>query len=493
MKMQLTAVLLAAATPFAACAGAPDALRRDLAAAIAGSGLGGAKVSVSVRDMRTGQVLAEVDGSRPMVPASNMKVLTTGAALHVLGPDFVFRTRLVRQGDRLTVVGDGDPSLGDPALVGLLTHTDAQGNRRPLASPEELIDIWANAARRAGIATVSEVVADDRVFDRQFTHPLWPADQLDDSYCARVSGIAFHENLVGAVLRAAGGRASVAQWQPEAPWLQADPGKSSANPKGKQTIGILRTQDPNRFVLSGNLQAAGTDPVPICVQDVPAFVAQYVGSRLARAGITVGACRVASAADPVPGTEQVGPALTMPLAQVVKRCNEESQNMYAEALLKRIGAARTRQPGSWANGIAALRASIDERLGTGASAAYAGSDGSGLSRENRVSANLLTAWIQSIAADPKLGEVFLTSLAEGGREGTVKKRFKGLDPAKARVQCKTGYINGVSCLSGCVGPASGAPRYAFSVLCNDLAGVKDGVGKAKALQDRVALILAAQP
>lgn len=493
MMNGLIAVLLSAAPSIPACAGAHDSLPRDISAAVAAAKLGGASVAVSVRDMQTGQLLADLDGSRAMIPASNMKVLTTGAALHVLGGDFMFSTRLVRQGDRLTVVGDGDPSLGDDAMVGLLTHTDAQGRRRPLASPEELIDIWAGAARRAGITSVAEVVADDRIFDRQFTHPLWPADQLDDSYCARVSGIAFHENLVGALLRPAGGRAEVARWEPESPWLQADPGKSSANPKGKQTIGILRTQDPNRFLLSGNLRAAGTDPVPICVQDVPSFVAQYVGSRLARAGVRVGATRVARADEPAPGTEQVGPALTMPLAQVVKRCNEESQNMYAESLLKRIGAARSRQPGSWANGIAAMQSAIDARLGSGASKAYVGSDGSGLSRENRVTANLMTAWIQSIGSDPKLGEVFLTSLAEGGSEGTVKKRFKGLDASKARVLCKTGYINGVSCLSGCVGPANGPPRYAFSVLCNDLAKVKDGVGNAKALQDRVALILAARP
>ena len=119
-----------------------------------------------------------------------------------------------------------------------------------------------------------------------------------------------------------------------------------------------------------------------------------------------------------------------------------------------------------------------------------GSDGSGLSRENRVTANLLTAWIHSVAGDPKLGDVFLTSLAEGGREGTVKKRFKGLDPAKARVQCKTGYINGVSCLSGFVGAPGQTPRFTFSILCNDLTKAKNGVGDAKALQERIVSILA---
>ena len=118
------------------------------------------------------------------------------------------------------------------------------------------------------------------------------------------------------------------------------------------------------------------------------------------------------------------------------------------------------------------------------------SDGSGLSRENRVAPGLVTAWLRSLAVDERLGRAFLEGMAVGGRTGTVRNRFKGLDPAAVFVPCKTGYINGVSCLSGCVGPAGAAPRYAFSVMCNDLQGVKEGVGKAKALQDRIVMILA---
>jgi D-alanyl-D-alanine carboxypeptidase len=60
------------------------------------------------------------------------------------------------------------------------------------------------------------------------------------------------------------------------------------------------------------------------------------------------------------------------------------------------------------------------------------------------------------------------------------------------VLCKTGYINGVSCLSGLVGKTGATPRYAFSVMCNDLTKDKNGVGNAKALQDRIALILAGE-
>lgn len=503
MRVPALAVLLAAAIQSSHAVAAtpapagPARTRQSIpgavSSAVSSSGLRNASVAVSVRDLQTGQLLVNIEGDRLMVPASNMKVLTTGAALHVLGPDFQFRTRMVRSGDRLTVVGDGDPSFGDPTFLGRLTYTDAAGAKRPMTTAEELVDVWVNAARRAGITKVSELVVDDRIFDRQFTHPEWPEDQLDNTYCAQVAGLNFHENLIGAKLGVEAGRPAVTAWEPRAPWLSASTGKATANGKGKQTIAILRTNDPNQYLLSGNLVRASTDAVPICVRDMPSFFARYVGSRLAAAGITVGTVRVAAAGDAAPGTEGVGPAIPMPLSEVIKRCNEESHNMYAEALLKRIGAARSRQPGSWANGTAALAAAIDERLGAGTAAkGYAGSDGSGLSRDNRVAPNVVTAWMRSIAIDPKLAPAYLASLAEGRREGTVKKRFDGLNPETHQVLCKTGYINGVSCLSGLVGKAGATPRYAFSVMCNDLTKDKNGVGNAKALQDRIALILAGE-
>ena len=81
------------------------------------------------------------------------------------------------------------------------------------------------------------------------------------------------------------------------------------------------------------------------------------------------------------------------------------------------------------------------------------------------------------------------SLAVAGETGTVSKRFKSLDTTKVYAPCKTGYINGVSCLSGYVGPVGAPPRFAFSVLCNDLTE-KAALSKAKDLQERIVKILA---
>ena len=475
------------------------ALGAAIQAAVAASGLKNATVGVSVREVGSGAAVADISGARLMTPASNMKVLTTAAALRVLGADWKFTTRLVRNGDRLTVIADGDPSLGDPEILDEMTHTDAAGVKKQGLTTEQLIDIWAAAAKRAGITQVRELVVDDRIFDREFTHPGWPADQLDEKYCAEIAGLTFSVNLLQGRVTAAGNRPEITTWMPAAPWLEVDTSKATATngKNSKQSIRIGRTDSPSRFTLNGNMKAVPVEPIAVCVHDMPTFFARYVSERMRLAGVNVANARIATAADPaaiangaVPG-DTVGPPITTALARVVKQCNTESQNLYAESLLKRIGAKRSGQSGTWANGAAAIEAEVNAALGAGTAAkGLVVADGSGLCKEDRVAPNLMTAWLRATANDPKISQAFINSLAVAGVSGTVQKRFKGLDTKRVFVPCKTGYINGVCCLSGFVGRPGETPRFAFSVLCNDLTKDKDGVGKAKALQENIVMILA---
>lgn len=467
---------------------AAPSLAASIRAAVAASGLDLKKVAVgvSVREVGTGALVADVDGSTLMVPASNMKVLTTAAALRVLGTDYVYRTQLLRSGDRLTVVGDGDPSLGDPEMP----YLDPAGKPLVGLTAEALINTWVAAAKAAGVTQVRELVVDDRIFDRQFTHPGWPEDQLSNSYCAEVSGLEFNVNLLQARVGTAGGRPSVTAWTPSAPWLEVE-NKAGANAKAKHSVWIGRTEDPWKFTLNGNVKQAQAEPIAVCVHDMPTFFARYVGERMAAGGIKVGATRIATGADAAAAGTPVGQPFTRALPAVVRQCNTESQNMYAESLLKRMGAKRSGKSGTWENGAAALAAEVDAALGAGTAAkGLVVKDGSGLCKENRVAPNLVSAWLRAIAIDPKAGPAFIGSLAVAGKTGTVAKRFKDLDTNRVFVPCKTGYINGVSCLSGFVGAPGQTPRFTFSILCNDLAKDKNGVGDAKALQEKIVSILA---
>ena len=190
-------------------------LNSRIEAAAANYKLAGARVGVSILDLESGRTLADLRSSEAFTPASNMKLLTTGAALIVLGKDFVFRTELILNGTRLVIRGSGDPALGDPFVL-------EKSTGKPTV--DSLVQQLATAVKAAGVSSVSEVIVDDRVFDRQYTHPSWPKDQLDRWYCAEVSGLNFHTNVLS-VFPSPGEvslRPPLFTLEPAAPWLEIE-------------------------------------------------------------------------------------------------------------------------------------------------------------------------------------------------------------------------------------------------------------------------------
>ncbi len=478
----------------AAALGSPAAgATRDIAATIRAEvnalGLKKAAIAVSVREVATGKSVVSIHGTDPLIPASNMKLLTTGAALLGLGPDFVFRTRLLRDGDRLIIVGDGDPALGDPELLAQSRYIDAAGIAHEGLTVEDLLKAWVDAIRATGLKSVSELVVDDRIFAREGAHPLWPKDQLDEGYCTPPSGVNFHGNGLRVTAAPSLGHApQITSMSPSMPGLKiANKGTSRSGKNDRNTMWIARDPDSGDLTIYGNVKTAYVSPITVGVGDPAAFLAQCLANRLIAVGIPVAKARLAGASDPTPAGRQVGPILQTPIATVIKHCNVESQNLYAESLLKRLGAKATSAPGSWESGAVAIKQALAANIGP-ASSAFVVSDGSGLSRGNRVTADGITAWLTALANDERVGAIFVDSLAVGGKSGTVRKRMKDIDADDATVQCKTGYIDKVCCLSGFVTSSDGV-QYAFSVLGNNLSEA-NSVGKTKKLQDRVAKVIA---
>ncbi len=472
---------------------AAPAAQRDIAGAIraevAALGLKKATIAVSVRETDSGTPVLSYHGGEPMVPASNMKLLTTGAALVTLTPQFAFRTKLLRDGDRLIVVGDGDPALGDPELLAQSSFIDSSGTAHTGMTIEHLLQAWVDAVRATGIKSVREIVVDDRIFAREGPHPLWPKDQLDEEYCSPPCGVNFHGNALHIMAAPQPGNAPrVTSISPAAPWVKViNKATSRTGKNDRNSMWVSRDATSGDLTIYGNVKAPTAAPIAVALSDPALFLAQSLASRLTTAGVQVATARTASASDPAPRGNPVGPAIQTPLSLVVTRCNVESQNLYAESLLKRLAAQRTGSQGSWPSGAASVSAVLAQRIGA-LSSGFEVSDGSGLSRANRVTADGLTAWLVGLANDSSVGDTFVESLAVAGKSGTVRKRMKDIDPSRATVQCKTGYIDKVSCLSGFVTARDGT-RYAFSVLANNLSE-RDSVAKAKKLQDRVAKILA---
>lgn len=442
-------------------------LSSEVARAVANAKLGDAVVGISIRDVASGQILADVRGDTPLIPASNMKVLTSGAALLALSPAFQFRTELALDDSRLILRGSGDPALADPDLLARMN---------PRLTVGDVLAVLTGAVRKAGVTSVSEIIVDDRVFDRQFVHPSWPADKLDRGYSAQVAGLNFHANVI-LTFPAPGreGPGSAPTWtvQPEAPWLEVE-NRARTIAEGKNSVWLSREPLTNRFTLRGEVRQPAQAGVEITIHDPPQFVARLLGDHLARSGV-----RVADAEDPArtprlrvaaeneslpPG--RVLAAVNTPIDEVLLRCNSDSANLYAEALLKRLGYEVTREPGSWSNGAAVMRMLLSQHLGARAAGEVVIADGSGLSRDNAVSPSTLARWLIVLANNDQTRDVFTESLARPGR-GTLRRRFGGASLTND-LYAKSGFITGVRTLSGyVVEPATGR-RVAFSVMLNNV-------------------------
>src|SRR3954470_17616030 len=104
----------------------------------------GAIVSARVVDLKLARELYSRAADRPMIPASNMKLFTTAAALDFLGADYRFKTYLALDGQDLWVIGTGDPATGDPRMA------KAAGKK-----PTALFDAWADALQKRGVTRIA--------------------------------------------------------------------------------------------------------------------------------------------------------------------------------------------------------------------------------------------------------------------------------------------------------------------------------------------------
>ncbi len=457
-----------------------QSLEKRVSNALASARLGTAHVGVSVLDLSTGNLVVNLragsvssEGGRAeegFIPASNLKLLTSGAALLVLGKDFEFQTQIIADGDRLVVRGAGDPGFAEPRLLDQM-HL----------SVDQFIDRLVQAAQSASVTGLKEVVIDDRVFDRDYVHVDWPKDQLNRAYCAQVSGLNFHANVLNVYVSPGGlNAAPEARVEPAGSWITLNKMARTVR-DGNTEVWLERDTAPFSFKLHGTVRSPITEPVQVTVHEPGMFFAKVLADRLAKAGLgqsgTPIAARLAGLDEDLALSpkSRVVTIVRTPIAAALSRCNVDSDNLYAESFCKLSGNKVTGQPGTWGSGTAVVRMQVKDRLGAEAAASLVLADGSGLSRNNRIMPDVMTRWLGALAKDPA-GPTFIASLAVAGQDGTVRNRFKGAK-LKNEVRAKSGYIRGVRTLSGYITNEPSGRRVAFSILVDNLPSGTDARAK----------------
>jgi len=426
----------------------------------------------------SGESLALIQAREPFKPASNQKLLTTAAALALLGPDHKYVTTLQAPGaiqngridGDLLVRGTGDPNISSRFYEG---------------GPGALFRAWARELRARGLQEVTGgIVADDTYFDDVRLPPTWDDRQAETWYSAQVSALSLNDNCLDVVVRPASraGRPAEVGVVPASALIEIE-GAPQTVAGGKAKVIVHRKPGTNRIQVKGQIGLGAPAWMGNITMDDPALVfASALANAMKAEGITIkGSARKlerrSSRAGVVPAVQ--APAIlvehTSTLLQDLQVILKRSQNLHAEILLKAMG-ARAGGEGSLAGGERAIREYLKAKRIPADGLVVA--DGSGLSHANRVSAETLVRVLHSVRGESHF-ESFLQALPIAGEDGTLDDRFRGR-AARGRIHAKTGYIRGVSCLSGYV--LCGKRIASFAVLVNSKRG---GIGAAKTLQEEI--------
>lgn len=424
-----------------------------------------------VIELPSGRVLYDHNGERPMIPASNMKLVVMAAALDQLGKDYQFKTIVAVRGKDLVVVGGGDPTIGD--------EKPARASGKSITA---VFHGWAEKLKASGVKQIpGNIVIDDSIFDRQFTHPNWPPEQFEAWYEAPVGGLNFNANCVDVSIKPTqAGKPAHVSVIPSGAAVKI---VNQTNTGKKHTARVSRSKGGDTLTVGGSV--ARSDRLgPVTVRDPGLHFGQVLRSVLVAQGIRVGGNvvreRVRVKSDGTPENSHVVAVERTPLRQALARAGKDSLGMMAEALIKALGQKQS-GVGTWESGGAAVKLFLQK---AGAGSATVVDDGSGLSRKNRISAAAMTQVLRHIHAS-RAGtfEMLRDALSKAGVDGTLDDRLRG--PAtRGRVFAKTGYINGVRTLAGYAQTKAGT-WVAFAFFYNGAASTRP----LTQLQDRACELL----
>ncbi len=454
-------------------------LRQRLDRILADSALSHAWAGVKIVSLRTGETLYEHNAELLAHPASNQKLLTSAAALSLLGPAYVFRTSVacdsaaradsVLDGN-LYLIGRGNPDLTSNDLFGLAQNLAQTGIR----------EIRGN------------LICDDFYFDdvRWGNGWMWDDDPAD--YVPRVSALSVNKNTVIVRVTPADVAGLPARIQIDPPTDHATLINTSATIKRQSQIDSLALprlritrnwqRHENTIVVDGVI---GQDEPP---QEETLNVLEpeiYCG-RLFRAALqTLGVVVRGSVERGIsPAKIKIFAEHSAPLLPILVNLNKPSDNLSAELLLKTIGVEKFGRPGTAAKGIRAMRQFLGS-AGVDTNAVYS-ADGSGASHYNLITPSNLVRLLVAMWKNFAIRSEFAATLPIAGVDGTLRGRMKGT-PAEGVLHAKTGTISAVNTLSGYTTTADGDELALSMMMQHFLSGSRE----IRSIQDRIGVELCA--
>lgn len=459
-RKHIPLIFLAAVLTFAA--GVPSRLQTEISTLNNDDALTHGCWGLCVIDMDSGKVIASNDPDRSMIPASTMKVLTTGAAMGLLGKDYRYSTFIEYDGvydiaagvihGNIYIRGTGDPTLGS-------SHFPADTVNGFAGLPKKL--------KEMGIKIIEGNIYGDKTFFSD--NPLpdgWTWGDLGQYYGAGTSGLDYKDNKVTLYFNSMKGDSGrITRVYPQPRGIRYVTYVTVAGKKDEAYV--YGSLNGNNYAVYGSIpagkkdfevEASNPDPALTCAEDI------YNGC--VQQGIIVGGTAKSwSRNDQRNAKPFVRKTLMMfsspTLSEIIEVTNKHSDNIYAEQLLRTLGALKG-EDGTTDAGTVVVR-DYWASQGVNIDGMYV-MDGSGLSRSNLVTTKQQAMILYRISKMSWYAE-FDASLPVAGKEGSMSSLCKGTC-AENNMRAKTGYINRARGYAGYVKTKSGR-MVCFSVLANN--------------------------
>jgi serine-type D-Ala-D-Ala carboxypeptidase/endopeptidase (penicillin-binding protein 4) len=429
-----------------------------------------ASVSICIIDPSNNKVVTGYDSQRSLNPASIMKLITTSAALELLGPEFTFKTTIGYTGTidpttqtlngNIIIKGGGDPCLGSEYFNS--TYGD-------------FISRWASEIKLAGISKVNgRVITDDSYYNYEPVPSKWLWEDIGNYYGAGSYGLSIFDNYYSVHFKTlnAGSKPEITRITPE-----------PAGPEISNFLFSGGTHDEGYLFASpytNSAWASGTIPenrddfiLKGSISDPPLLAARLLNDKLVKSGISV---------SEKPSTiriiwktldsefKMISEIKSPHLFEIINVLNNESINLYAESLTKHLGLV-FKNKGATDSGIEVIREFLNKAGIENSGLNIV--DGSGLSPVNSINAEAFAKLLLYMRKDSKCFSYFLESLPQPGKPGTLKNYFK--DPVfNNRLRMKTGSMSGVRSFAGYITSNSGK-EMVFVIIVNNYTGSSENV------------------
>ncbi|MCB0396410.1 MAG: D-alanyl-D-alanine carboxypeptidase/D-alanyl-D-alanine-endopeptidase [Flavobacteriales bacterium] len=409
-------------------------------------------------------LLAHYNSDLSMVPASTMKVVTTGVVLDLLGADTRIETLLQYDGvidtqkrvlrGNIYIRGSGDPSLGSDVFGGCVR--------------DSVLRRWVKAIRNAGIDSIQgAVIGDARAFEYDMIPSGWAWEDMQSGYCAGASGLSFVENVYHIMVEAKPDTFLMST-EMDIPDFQLVSQLKTGQDAPGNAIWVSGAPYMNKCFVHGYVSPDSTKFGIKCQVPDPAYLCAYsLFKALKKKGIHVRDSasthrRLGRLGSKQPSRVTIQTWKSPTILEMIQYTNTVSHNFYAESLLKYLSYKQTGF-GSTVGGTEVIqrywrRRGLDLR-------GFYQYDGSGLSRFDAITPKQLVSMLRSYGKDTTLFKQFYGTLPVAGRTGTLRGLCFGT-AAEGNVHAKSGYMSRVRSYAGYVTTKDG-DLVAFAMMANN--------------------------